>query len=173
MVTIKIAETSREYEQIHDLNYQTFVEEIKQHEPREDKRLEDQFHDLNNYVIACFDNQLIGMVCYKTKRPFSLDKKGVSIDAYITAEEKIAEVRLLTILPKWRKGKVTFRLLKFLISEMLSEEIELAFVSAKQSELSFYHKLGFVSFGDIVGKEGAWYQPMFVKLETLNPKLLS
>ena len=48
----KIANTAEEYEQIFKLNYETFVEEIPQHEKNETKKLKDKFHDKNIYIIA-------------------------------------------------------------------------------------------------------------------------
>ena len=47
----KIANTAEEYEQIFKLNYETFVEEIPQHEKNETKKLKDMFHDENIYII--------------------------------------------------------------------------------------------------------------------------
>ena len=48
----KIASDPRELEQIHALNYRTFVEEIPQHQPNSDRRLVDRFHDENVYAIS-------------------------------------------------------------------------------------------------------------------------
>ena len=57
----KIANTAEEYEQIFKLNYETFVEEIPQHEKNETKKLKDKFHDKNIYIIAKKKNDVIGM----------------------------------------------------------------------------------------------------------------
>jgi len=50
--TFKRAETVAEFEQIHALNYSTFVREIPQHEDPGDGRLVDKFHAENTYLIC-------------------------------------------------------------------------------------------------------------------------
>ena len=43
----KIASEEWEFDQIHKLNYRTFVEEIPQHEKNPEKSLIDEFHQDN------------------------------------------------------------------------------------------------------------------------------
>lgn len=170
-IQIKIANSEREFEQIHRLNYRTFVDEIPQHKKREDRRLVDVFHDKNNYVIATINEKLIGMLAYNTQRPFSLDKKGVDINSKIPAGTKIAEIRLLAVENQWRKSTITFRLLQALIIRLKEQKIQMGFISATTLQMDFYKKIGFISFGELVGKEGAWYQPMYITFDQLNQKL--
>ena len=59
---LKIATEDWEFEAIHRLNYQTFVEEIPQHAPNPDGRLVDRFHAENHYVIALQGRQIAGML---------------------------------------------------------------------------------------------------------------
>ena len=58
----KIANTAEEYEQIFKLNYETFVDEIPQHEKNETKKLKDKFHDKNIYIIAKKEGEVVGMM---------------------------------------------------------------------------------------------------------------
>ena len=51
----KIATSNDEFEQIDRLNYQTFSEEIPQHQRNAEQRLVDQFHAENTYII-CIKN---------------------------------------------------------------------------------------------------------------------
>ena len=51
IVQCKVATEAWEFEQIHRLNYQTFVEEIPQHPPNPEKKLVDKFHQENTYLI--------------------------------------------------------------------------------------------------------------------------
>ena len=48
----KVATEPEELEQVHRLNYRTFVEEIPQHRANSERSLVDKFHDDNVYVIA-------------------------------------------------------------------------------------------------------------------------
>jgi len=100
----KIANTAEEYEQIFKLNYETFVEEIPQHEKNETKKLKDKFHDKNIYIIAKKKNEVIGMISLSDQRPFSLDLKLNDIDKFYTGSyKKPVEIRLLSIKEQYRK----------------------------------------------------------------------
>ncbi len=74
-LTFKVATEEWEFEQIHELNYQTFVDEIPQHQGNEQGRLKDKFHQENTYVICISENRLLGMIALRDKRPLSLDAK--------------------------------------------------------------------------------------------------
>ena len=75
IVQCKVATEAWEFEQIHRLNYQTFVEEIPQHPPNPEKKLVDKFHQENTYLICLYRLQVVGMVAVRDRRPFSLDAK--------------------------------------------------------------------------------------------------
>lgn len=172
-MTIEILqpESEDDFEQIFRLNYKTFVEEIPQHEKRNDERLIDKFHDKNSYLVAKIDNKVLGMVCYNTVRPFSLDLKNVPIDEFIPEGTKTAELRLLAVDPKYRQNDIANSLIKELVRILVGKGIYLGFISATTRELDFYNKVGFTSFGELVGKEGAYYQPMYITFDRLRDKL--
>ena len=65
----KRAETADEIEQIHRLNYRTFVEEIPQHTAQEPGRLVDKFHAKNTYFVAVSEGSVVGMVCFHDQPP--------------------------------------------------------------------------------------------------------
>lgn len=85
----KIAETPLEFEQIHELNYRTFVEEIPQHEGNVSQRLVDKFHDENTYLICKKDNRVVGMIAIRSNRPFSLDGKIGEVEQHLPVKLKI------------------------------------------------------------------------------------
>lgn len=51
-LTFKVATEEWEFEQIHEFNYQTFVDEIPQHQGNEQGRLVDKFHQQNAVEVA-------------------------------------------------------------------------------------------------------------------------
>ncbi len=162
---IKQATEAEEFDQIHQLNYRTFVEEIPQHQQNAEKILIDKFHEKNNYIIAKRNDKLIGMVCYNTQRPFSLDEKLEELDSYLPGSTNIAEIRLLSILPEERKKTVAYRLFQYVNDELTRLEIDTAIISGTTRQLQLYKHLGFTPFGPLVGKQGALYQPMYVILK--------
>src|SRR5262245_15570295 len=160
----KIASEESEFEQVFQLNYKTFVEEIPQHPPNPEKRLVDRFHHENTYLIALDADQLIGMMAVRDKRPFSLDEKLGNIDRYLPQGRKICEVRLLSVLPSHRNGMVFQGLLKLLLEYGKDQRYNLAVISGTVRQQKLYKHLGFVPFGPLVGSKEAQYQPMYLTM---------
>ena len=104
----KIAREPVEFEQIKALNYETFVEEIPQHEENKDRSLTDKFHEENTYIICLKEEEVIGMICMRSNRPFSLDGKIGEVEQFLPVKaEKICEIRLLAVNPNYRNGRVS------------------------------------------------------------------
>src|ERR1700704_4846709 len=99
----KIATEAREFEQIHELNYRTFVEEIPQHAPNPRRALVDRLHGENTYIVCLDGERLAGMVALRAKRPFSLDEKLSELDSFIPPRRTPCEIRLLAVEPQYRK----------------------------------------------------------------------
>ena len=74
-LVFKFASEDWEFEEIHRLNYKTFVEEIPQHKASPTQRLVDKFHSENTYLICLCGRKLAGMLAVRGSRPFSLDQK--------------------------------------------------------------------------------------------------
>jgi predicted N-acetyltransferase YhbS len=165
---IKHATEENEFLQIHQLNYKTFVEEIPQNQQNEEKKLVDKFHEKNNYIIAKKGEKIIGMVCYNNKRPFSLDGKIKDLDGYLPTHNRIAEIRLLSVIPEERKSIVAFRLLQYLCGALIKEGTDAAVISGTTRQLDLYSRIGFIPFGPLVGTGDALYQPMFITLKDLK-----
>src|SRR5216110_563252 len=92
-LVFKFAAEDWEFEQIHRLNYKTFVEEIPQHLPSANQRLVDKFHAENTYLICLSGRRLAGMLAARGNRPFSLDQKLENLDSYLPPGRKICEIR--------------------------------------------------------------------------------
>jgi len=163
-LTFKIAETQNEFEQIFRLNYKTFVEEIPQHERNEEKRHVDKFHDENTYLICVDGDKLLGMLAARDKRPFSLDLKLPQLDSYLPPYKSICEIRLLAVEPDRRKTRVFAGLMINLARYCDERDYDLGVMSGTTRQLKMYRNLGFTPFGPLVGKEGAYYQPMYLTL---------
>ncbi len=164
----KVASEDWEFEQVHMLNYKTFVEEIPQHEANPDGLLIDRFHDENTYFICARGGRLIGMVAARDQRPFSLDQKLESLDAYLPPGKSICEIRLLSIDKEHRDGRIIQGLLTMLARHCMERGYDIAIISGAVRQERFYRRLGFVPFGPRVGAPGALYQPMYRELGTLE-----
>ncbi|MFB4212135.1 GNAT family N-acetyltransferase [Shouchella sp. JSM 1781072] len=169
---VKIADENNEFEQIYQLNYQTFVEEIPQHLPNSQEKLIDRFNSENVYIIAKIDEDVIGMICVREKRPFSLDQKLDCLDDVVDLTGKPCEIRLLAICEKYRRGTIFYRLVYELVSYCLAQQYTIALISGTTRQIHLYKKMGFLPFGPLVGHRDAQFQPMFLNEENFSKKSL-
>lgn len=162
---IKIASEPQEFEQIHRLNYQTFVEEIPQHSPNSERRLIDKYHDENTYVICLLGGQVVGMAAVRDSRPFSLDAKVPDLECYLPPFRSVCEIRLLAVEPQHRNGQVFGGLFRIGIAYGLGLGYDLAIISGTVRQARLYKHMGFIPFGPLVGAANAQFQPMYLTLE--------
>jgi len=167
-LVFKVASEDWEFEQIHRLNYRTFVEEIPQHKASPTHRLVDKFHDQNTYLICLSDNQVVGMLAARGNRPFSLDQKLPNLDSLLPPGRKICEIRLLSVEKKFRGHQVLQGILALLWQHGVEQGYELAIISGTTRQFKLYQHLGFVPFGPLVGVGEAQFQPMYITLETFE-----
>jgi aspartate aminotransferase-like enzyme/GNAT superfamily N-acetyltransferase len=161
----KIATTDGEFEQIHRLNYRTFVEEIPQHAPSPDGRCVDKFHAENTYIIGLREGRVIAQIAARRRRPFSLDAKLPGLDQWLPADRNVVELRLLAVDPAHRNGPVPAQLLQFVARHCMDRGDEVAIISGAVRRQRLYRALGFDPFGPVVGTPEAPYQPMLLTLE--------
>ena len=166
---IKLAETPAEREQVHRLNYETFVEEIPQHAPNPERRLVDRFDAENEYAIALSgDGGVIGMLALRARRPFSLDQKLQRLDDYLPPHRSLCELRLLAVRREHRHRVLMRDLVAFTARRCIQAGHDLAVISGTTRQLALYRHLGFEPFGPLVGASDAQFQPMFLSLEGLK-----
>lgn len=165
MYWCKIARAEKEFEAIAKLNYDTFVEEIPQHEQHPSGKRQDAFHHENTYLIVLKDQELVGMIAIRDQRPFSLDHKiGVVEDALPkeALNGKLCEIRLLSVRREHRNGRVFFMLARALADYAYEKGYGAAVISGTVRELKLYGQLGFKAFAEPVGSEEAAFVPMFL-----------
>ncbi len=161
----KIATKDNEFEQIHRLNYKTFVEEIPQHPPNVEKSLVDKFHDQNTYIIGLDKSRVVGMITTRDQRPFSLDHKLENLDSYLPPHKALCEFRLLAIEEEYRKLRVFQGLLQLLARHCASLGYDLGIMSGTVMEESLYKHIGLKPFGPMVGMSPILFQPMYMTLQ--------
>lgn len=171
-LVFKQATESWEFGEVHRLNYDTFVEEIPQHEPNTDRRLVDKFHSENVYFVCLSGRELLGMVAVRGKRPFSLDQKLENLDSYLPAGRTVCEIRLLSVRPNRRNGHVFHGLLRTVLDYCIPAGYDMAVISGTVRQDRLYRHLGFVPFGPRVGAGAALYQPMYLTAEAFDATAL-
>lgn len=163
MYWCKIARTEKEFEAIARLNYETFVEEIPQHDPDPSGIRVDAFHHENVYVIVLKDQELAGMVAFRAARPFSLDIKLGPVEEFLPKDAlngMLCEVRLMAVDKAHRNGRVFYYLARALSDYAYENGYGAAVISGTVREQKLYNQLGFEPFADPVGTEEAQFIPM-------------
>ncbi len=107
----KQAETADEIEQVHRLNYRTFVSEVQQYADDGAGRLVDKFHQKNTYFIAVRDGRVIGMISVHGEPPFSVTSRLPDPTILQRPGCRPLEVRLLAVDPGERNGPVAYGLM--------------------------------------------------------------
>ena len=163
-----IASTEADRDAVHALNYQIFVEEIPQHPPNPEHRLIDRFHAENTYLLCWSGSELVGMVCARANRPFSLDAKLTDLDALLPAHQRLVEIRLLAVKPRHRTPQVFRGLTNLLGRHCAAKGYDLAIVSAYLGQGALYNHIGFRPMGPVVGTPPAQFQPMYLTAEAFR-----
>lgn len=161
----RVAAEDWEIEEVHRLNYRTFVEEIPQHPPNPARRLVDRFHAENTYGICVAEGRVVGMLAWRARRPFSLDLKLPDLDRHLPPGRRPCEVRLLAVEPGHRRGRVFHGLMNLLATHFVREGHDLALITGVLRQQRLYRHLGFRPFGPVLGTGPASFQPMMLPLE--------
>ncbi|WP_186316130.1 GNAT family N-acetyltransferase [Catellatospora sichuanensis] len=164
-LTYKFADSATEEQGIHRLNHRTFAGEIPQHATNLQGLLVDRFHAENTYAVCLDGDEVVGMVCGRTARPFSLDGKLPGLDRHLPAGRRPVEVRLLAVDPRYRRGTILPRLLAMIAEHFAARGCDLAVLSGTTRALEMYRRMGCVPFGPLTGEPGAQFQPMYLTIE--------
>jgi hypothetical protein len=164
----KAAETPEEMEQVHRLNYRTFVKEICQHDDNGQGRLVDKFHQWNTYFLALLDDRVIGMLSVHDHLPFSVESRLDDVSVIRQPGMRPLEVRLLAIEQEERHGPVLVGL-TYVMNHFAREHGYTHYlISALTDQIPLYKHLGFSELGPPKGKPAAMFVPMIATLEQVD-----
>lgn len=170
----KPAESAAELEQVHGLNYSTFVREIPQHHDPGDGRLVDKFHEKSLYFVALRDNRVVGMLSVHDRPPFSVADRLPDPGILEAPGIRPIEVRLLAIQPDERHGAVFGGLAWSVMQHVRGSGHTHLYISGFEDRTPMYERLGFETLGPAVGAHGARFVPMCLpvtRMESLHARL--
>jgi aspartate aminotransferase-like enzyme len=167
----KLADTDREFEQIHRLNYRTFVDEIPQHSDPGTGKLVDKFHHKNLYFVVLKRGRLVGMLSAHDQPPFSVADRLTDPTILDKPDMRPLEVRLLAIEPTERNSNLFFGLIWTLYEYAQKTEKTHLIISGVAQRLRLYERLGFVAVGPSVRSGNASFVPMMLTVGNLPGKV--
>ena len=166
----KRADSAAEFEQIHALNYATFVREIPQHDDPGDGRLIDKFHDKNLYFVALRGERVVGMLSLHDQPPFSIASRLPDQALLFGPGIRPLEVRLLAIQPDQRASTVFGGLAWSVLQHVRQSGHTHLFISGFEDRLSLYEGLGFEPIGPAVGLPGTRFVPMCLPVSRMEAR---
>ena len=167
----KCADTRQEFEQIHCLNYRTFVSEIPQHPDTGSGMLVDKFHGKNAYLIVLRDDRVVGMLSAHDQPPFSVADRLRDPTILTRPGMRPLEVRLLAIEPRERNSTLFFGLI-WSLHQYTPGPRHHAFVHLRHRRSTrSVRKIGFVPLGPAVGGGAAAFVPMMLTIADLPDKI--
>jgi aspartate aminotransferase-like enzyme/GNAT superfamily N-acetyltransferase len=168
----KAAETSAEHEQLHRLNYETFVREVPQHDDTGDGKLVDKFHDKNRYFVALEGERVVGMLSAHDRPPFSIADKLADPGLLDRIGPRPLEVRLLAVEPRHRNGVVFSGLCVAVLRHAQRHGYSHMLISGVADRLRLYERMGFESLGPAVQQGGARFVPMVARVDGMPSQIL-
>jgi aspartate aminotransferase-like enzyme len=165
-LVFKQADKPWEFEQIHSLNYRTFVEEIRQYPPDGSGLLVDRFHDQNIYCIAVQDGRVLGMVAAHEGPPFSVETRLRDPSILASLKGPLLEVRLLALDRDCRHRMILAGLLWELYRYACERRYSHLIISGITGKARMYERFGFRALGPAVASGGASFVPMAMSLES-------
>jgi GNAT superfamily N-acetyltransferase len=163
----KQAETEAEFERIAHLNHAVFAGELEQYPTQASARIVDKFHDKNHYVIALFDDAMVGMVSLHGQPPFSVAGK-LADPAILEKLGRLVEVRQLAVEPEHRNGVVMAGLMLGVYD--YAREYDAIVISGHTEKVRLYRELGFRELGPPVASGQALYIPMAIRVTELEAR---
>jgi aspartate aminotransferase-like enzyme len=167
----KWAEAVAEFEQVHRLNYRTFVGEIPQYPDPGTGQLVDKFHHKNRYLIAVKEGKVVGMVSAHDEPPFSVTERLSDPGLIQRPGMNPLEVRLLAIEPTERNTSMFLGLVWSLYVHAQETGHTHIIISGVASRAKMYERLGFVSLGPAVASGGASFVPMMLTVGQIPKRM--
>ena len=163
----KQARTDDEFEQLHRLNYRTFVREIPQHQDTGTGCLIDKFHGKNTYYVSVRDRCVVGMITVHDCQPFSVAEKMEDPAVLEGLGNRLIEARLLAIEPGQRHSLVFGGLNWMMLQHAMNGGYSHILISGYLDRQSLYERAGFRPLGPSVRSGDAAFIPMVMSLNDL------
>ncbi len=168
----KVANEPGEFDQIHRLNYRTFVEELRQHRAS-GEALVDKFDHKNIYFVAKRGDRVVGMVCVHDQPPFSVESRLPDPGLLYRPGLKPLEARLLAVVPEERRSGLVFSGLVWAVYVFARREgYTNLFISGLAERQRLYERLGFRPLGQAVPEGEVAFVPMMINLLDLPERIL-
>jgi histidinol-phosphate/aromatic aminotransferase/cobyric acid decarboxylase-like protein/GNAT superfamily N-acetyltransferase len=152
---------------IYRLRHDVYASELGQHPENPQGMLSDALDEFNQYIVACADGEIVGFVSLTPPGHgrYSVDKYVPRDELPVAADDRLYEVRLLTVAKPHRSSPVT-ALLMHAALRWIDEQGGRSIVAIGRREvLGLYQKAGFVPAGREIRSGQVVYELMSTDVE--------
>lgn len=161
---------ARDREAIYRLRHEVYALEIHQHAANADARLEDDLDRWNTYLVARDGDEIAGFVSLTPpgSPKFSIDKYFSRSSLPFAVDTRTYEVRLLTVMPKYRGRPLAFLLMYGVLRWVEARGGGLIAAIGRREVLPMYAESGLQGTGMQVASGDVTYELMFSTTDTLR-----
>jgi histidinol-phosphate/aromatic aminotransferase/cobyric acid decarboxylase-like protein/predicted GNAT family N-acyltransferase len=152
---------------IYRLRHDVYASELGQHPENPQGTLSDALDEFNHYIVACEEGEIVGFVSLTPPGHgrYSVDKYVPRDELPVAADDRLYEVRLLTVAKSHRSSPVT-ALLMHAALRWIDEQGGRSIVAIGRREvLGLYQKAGFVAAGREIRSGQVVYELMSTDVE--------
>lgn len=152
---------------IYRLRHAVYATELGQHPENAEGRLCDALDEFNEYILACAEDKIIGLVSITPPGhgKYSVDKYVPRDELPVPVDQRLYEVRLLTVARTYRSGPAT-PILMHAALRWIDEHGGRSIVAIGRREvLGLYEKAGFVPAGRSILSGQVTYELMSTNVE--------
>ncbi len=168
-LSIRLADSTEDFDTIRRMNNQIFACEIGQHDASPDGLLVDPLESRSQFLLAFDSGHPAAMVSFHDRPPFSAEKKLADPSVIATLPGPVFEIRLLAVDPAYRGTPLLTILLARLFEILRERGARTAIISGITTRAPLYRAMGFAELGAAVRSGSAEFLPMALDLENLPP----
>ncbi|PYI86976.1 MAG: aminotransferase [Verrucomicrobia bacterium] len=171
-IILKIAD-SREREEIYRLRHDVYARELGQHAPNDGGALRDPLDEFNVYIVALLNGAIAGFISITPpeRRVYSVDKYLRRADFPALLNDRLYEVRLLSVVNRYRGRELAFLLMYAALRWVESRGGDSLVAIGRREVLDLYLHVGLRRLGHTVQSGAVTYELLTATAAQLNARL--
>ncbi|MEI7730601.1 MAG: histidinol-phosphate transaminase [Verrucomicrobiota bacterium] len=171
-LTVRLA-GPEDRESIYRLRHEVYARELGQHHVNPEGRLSDPLDAYNLYIVICSGKRILGFVSITPpgSPKFSIDKYFQRADLPFPVDDKLFEVRLLTVPPTARRTQLALALMYASFRWVESHGGTRIMAIGRQEVLSIYRRVGLKLVGQLARSGAVTYELMQATMPDVHAAL--
>lgn len=159
--------TERDREAIYRYRHDIFATELGQHPVNSENRLCDGLDEFNHYLVVAREGRMLGFVSITppTRNQYSIDKYLNRADFAELNDDRLYEVRLLSVLPDYRHHRIVGLLMLACLRWIRGQGGRRMVGIGRREVLGMYQKVGFRQLGQTVQSGEVTFELMVADVE--------